>query len=107
MSIPEVLLPTALREVVATDGFATEQAISELPYRCLRCKKMNLLSSLQSEVTSTCPPNVFYDENGTFHSHDSDYQYISYLCSNGHYFRVKMLKGCHACKKNNEYLLEE
>lgn len=53
---------------------------------CEECKKHGLKSCVTpghgSSTTLYCPP--FYDEDGKYHSHDSNTSSYSYSCSNGH-----------------------
>lgn len=64
--------------------------------KCPDCVKENKKSSIQiGMTTSTCmyfPP--FYDEEGEFHSHDSNGTSTSYHCSNGHSFNEHRTNSC-------------
>ena len=63
---------------------------------CPHCKEEGKTSRVTGGNSQTtcmwCPP--YYDEQGKYHSHDSNITTTSYSCSNGHAFVVKSYGKC-------------
>ncbi len=64
---------------------------------CPECKEQGLKSTVHGggagmTTLKYCPP--YYDEDGKFHSHDSNITTSNWSCSNGHRFTIKSSGSC-------------
>ena len=76
---------------------------------CPVCKENNEKSSVMEGMCMTtcmyCPS--YYDEDGNYHSHDSNITTSEYHCSKGHSFSIKRTGTCPSCDfgKNSEEII--
>jgi hypothetical protein len=75
-------------------------------YFCQQDGKTSRLTVGGGSTTLSCTQS-YYDENGIYHYHDSNWHTSSYSCSNGHYYQIREIKGCSACGKQSRYYLKE
>ena len=74
--------------------------------KCEQCVKEGLKSCIYEDTFSGmrtllyCHP--YYDENGTYHHHDSNRTTFRYRCSNGHTFEKISYTKCPSCDWTNE-----
>lgn len=80
--------------------------------KCPQCVKEGLRSIVRSHGgTVTCMGwSPYYDEDGTFHSHDPNRHANAFSCGNGHQFTQTSYLHCPACdygKDSEEITLRE
>ena len=75
---------------------------------CPFCEKEGRKSVLQAQPGSSTlmSYNPFYDEDGNFHSHDPNTHTARYLCSNGHQYVDKEIRGCPSCDYGRKHTIE-
>jgi len=66
---------------------------------CPKCKEENKKSHLylQGGFVTCMGYERYYDEDGNYHSHDTNVHSEVFNCSNGHRFSVKKLIKCQSC----------
>ena len=63
---------------------------------CKHCVEEGKTSTLRSEGGSSTlmSPNTYYDEQGVYHCHDSNYMTEGWRCSNGHRWSKRIYRKC-------------
>lgn len=64
--------------------------------KCLECVNTGVKSTVfeLGTTTTTMHYMAFYDEDGSYHHHDSNIRMKGYRCSNGHCWSERLMNPC-------------